>query len=110
MPGEVRQPTLDDLEKLELFPSPASGRVFIQQVASDRYILNCTDLTLADLQLLEGFFCRMGGRFRAFRFVSKDGQLRIPHCRFDSDSADFHRDAPDRGSAMLAIKVLPYKS
>jgi hypothetical protein len=94
VPGEIRQPTADDLEKLEAFPFPASGRVFIRQVSSDRYILDCSDLTLADLQTLEGFFCRMGGRFRAFRFLSKDGRHHFPHCRFDSDSADLRRDSP----------------
>jgi len=110
MPGEITQPTLEDLEKRDLFPFPASGRVVITATGSDRYVLHCTDLNGDDLQSLQSFFNDCKGRFKAFRFVSRDGQYQFPHCRFDSDIAHFNHDAPDRGSVVLPIKALPYKT
>ena len=70
MPGEIRQWTPDELAKFEPFPLPASGRVTLAPIAGDRYLIDCANVSGADLKRLEDFWNRMKGGFYPFRYES----------------------------------------
>ena len=104
MPGEIRQWTLDELAKFESFPLPASGRVTLAPIAADRYLIDCADVSYADLKRLEDFWKRMNGGLYPFRYESETH--RFPHCHFIQDTAHFVTHATNRCSVQFAIEVL----
>jgi hypothetical protein len=105
MPGEVKQLTADELAKLEVFPLPATGTVTLVQNGAHQYLLDCSNVSGADLKRLEDFWERMKGGLYAFRYESKTH--RFPHCHFSQDTAHFLQHAPNRCSAQFALEVLP---
>jgi hypothetical protein len=105
MPGEVRQLTMDELEKLEEFPLPQSGTVRLTRQRSDEYVLDCTGLSGADLKRLQDFYERMGGAFHAFCYTS--GSQQFPHCRFGQGSVGFIQHGPNDCSVRFMLVVLP---
>lgn len=104
MPGEVKQLTPDELAKLEVLPLPESGfRLALS--GGHQYLLDCYNITGADLKRLEDFWERMKGGLYAFRFESETH--RFPHCRFDQQEARFMCHAPNRCSVRFVLQALP---
>ena len=105
MPGQIRQCTPDELAKFEVFPLPTSGRVALVPIAADQYLIDCADVSGADLKRLEDFWNRMEGGFYPFRYESKPH--RFPHCHFRQDTASFVVHGPNRCGVKFVLEVLP---
>ncbi len=105
MPGEVKQLTTDELAKLEAFPLPTQGTVVLKTQGIDRYVLECSNITGADLKRVEEFVERMQGGLYAFRYESRTH--RFPQCRFVQDEFQFSCDGPNRCRTRLAFEVFP---
>ena len=88
----------------EIFPIPTSGQTIIAKTGPQTFEVTCSGMNAIDHAQLPGLFCRMQGRFRAFRLVR--GSVVHPHCRFDTDSPNFVQDGPDNYSVTLPIKIL----
>jgi hypothetical protein len=89
--------------ELKLFPIPKSG-IRIKKTGPDSFDVECTDTDTADYHRLLGFFEQMLGGFGSFRF--EYAGVVHPKCCFDTDSADFITNGPDRHSVTLPIKIL----
>ncbi len=88
-----------------LRPIPIAGRATVTPLSSDnRFSLTCADLSLAERDLLMGFFMQMQGRFGAFRFEC--GAAIFPVCRFDSDTGPSMASGPGPHRLTFPIKVL----
>jgi hypothetical protein len=87
-----------------VFPIPASGK-FAVVPRRDGFEIQCIGVSASDNQLLTGFFCRIRGRFGAFRF--EYAGVAHPNCRFDTDSADFITERPGVHSVIFPVKILP---
>jgi len=87
------------------FPIPISGQVEIVDLNPSEFIVECTNINRDDHKRLQGFFCRMHGRFGEFRF--EHGDVIHPICRFDSDSLTFAEDGTELFDLTFPIKILP---
>jgi hypothetical protein len=105
MPGQIRQWTPDELAKFEVFPLPASGRVTLSPITADRYLVDCANVSGADLKRLEDFWNRMKGGFYPFRYESRTH--RFPHCHFSQETAHFVVHGPNRCGVQFVVEVLP---
>lgn len=105
MPGEIRQWTSDEMAKFEAFPLPASGKITLTTVGAHKYLVDCANVSGADLKKLEEFWNRMHGGLYPFRYESNAHRFR--HCVFKQDEAHFVTHAPNRCSVQFAIEALP---
>lgn len=105
MPDEVQQYTSDDLEKLDVFPLPVSGIITLKQTGADQYLIDCTNVSGADIKRMEDFYERMKGALHSFRYESSSH--RLPHCRFGQGTVEFIQHAPDRCSVRFTLVILP---
>jgi hypothetical protein len=107
MPGEVQQLTPDDLEKLEVFPLPESGRItLLRNRADNEYLLDCSDVSGTDLKRMENFYERMEGAFHSFRFESRTH--KFPHCRFAQGAVNFVWNRNSCGVRLGLVVLPPY--
>jgi hypothetical protein len=105
MPGEIKPLTADELANLEVFPLPASGSVTLAPIRPYQYLVDCANVSGADIKRLEEFWNRMKGGLYPFRYQSRTH--RFPHCHFRQDTAHFVTHAPNRCSVQFAIEALP---
>jgi hypothetical protein len=105
MPGEIQQWTPEEIAKFEVLPVPSSGKVTLTPVSDHRYLLDCANVSGADVKKLEEFWNGMMDGFHPFRYQS--ATHHFPHCVFRQPAAHFVTHAPNRCSVQFAIETLP---
>jgi len=89
--------------KTSVFPIPKSGRTILMPTGADTFDVKCNGVNDADNAMLLGFFCKMGGNVRDFRFQYRD--VVHQQCRFDSGAVLFEAKGSSN-NVVLPIKIV----